>query len=78
MKTNLEQFQVDYYENGVNAVVGSEWLQQVLKERDKLRRDILDEKHKVKLLEEKVSRLESKVMTFELNDKNIYILDTLA
>ena len=78
MDTVIEQFQVDYYENGTNAVVGSRWLQELLKERDKLKHEVLEEKNKNRRLEDKVSRLEARVLELTIKDKNIYILDTLA
>ena len=78
MKTTSEQYQVDLQLETHNAVVGAQWLQDLMRERDKLQREVFAlQKTNGSLIEEN-SRLKNKILCLELSDKNIYILDTLA
>lgn len=78
MKITLEQFQTDYHTGLDSVVVGAQWLQDLMRERDKLQREVFSlQKFNGKAMQE-IERLKNKISLLELSDKNIYILDTLA
>ena len=78
MKITLDQFQTDFVTGLDSVVVGAQWLQDLIRERDKLQREVFAlQKTNGGLIEEN-SRLKNKILCLELSDKNIYILDTLA
>ena len=78
MRITLEQFQTDFVNGLDSVVVGAVWLQELLKERDRLEREVskLQKDNHCLLLNN--SRLNNRILEFELANKNIYILDTLA
>ena len=78
MRITLDQFQTDFVTGLDSVVVGAQWLQDVLKERDKLKRQANENQYKIKKYEERIITLSDRVLELELKDKNIYILDTLA
>ena len=78
MRITLEQFQTDYHTGLDSVVVGAQWLQDLIRERDKLQREVFAlQKTNGGLIEEN-SRIKNKILCLEFSDKNIYILDTLA
>jgi hypothetical protein len=78
MKITLEQFQTDFVTGLDSVVVGAQWLQDLMRERDKLQREMFAlQKTNGGLIEEN-ARLKNKILCFELSDNKIYILDTLA
>ena len=78
MRITLEQFQADFVNGLDSVVVGAVWLQDLLKENDKLKRENSDIKKINETLVHRNNRLKDKIQELELADKNIYILDTLA
>ena len=74
MRITLDQFQTDYVTGLDSVVVGAQWLQDLLRERDKLRNEV----KKIKKYEERIITLTDRVLELELKNNNIYILDTLA
>ena len=78
MRITLDQFQTDFVTGLDSVVVGAQWLQEVLKERNKFYREIEELKKVNSGSMLKVSKLQARVLELEAKDKNIYILDTLA
>lgn len=78
MKITLEQFQTDFVTGLDSVTVGAQWLQDLMRERDKLQREVFALQKTNGALIEENARLKNKILCFELSDKNIYILDTLA
>lgn len=78
MKITLDQFQQDFVTGLDSVVVGAQWLQDLLRERDKLEREVNELKKSNSGLLLSNSRLKNQVLELQSKDKNIYILDTLA
>ena len=78
MRITLEQFQTDFVNGLDSVVVGAVWLQDLLRERDKLKRENSYMRKINETLVHRNNSLKDKVLELELADKNIYILDTLA
>ena len=78
MKITLEQFQTDFVTGLDSVVVGAQWLQDLMIERDKLQREVFALQKTNCGLIEKNAKIKNKILCLELSDKNIYILDTLA
>jgi FtsZ-binding cell division protein ZapB len=78
MKITLDQFQQDFVTGLDSVVVGAQWLQDLLKERDKLEREVNELKKTNEALRRKADRWKDEANRLQLQDKNIYILDTLA
>ena len=78
MRITLEQFQSDFVNGLDSVVVGAVWLQDLLRERDKLKRENSYMRKINETLVHRNNSLKDKVLELELADKNIYILDTLA
>lgn len=78
MKITLDQFKQDFVTGLDSVVVGAQWLQDLLKERDKLEREVNELKKSNSSLLFSNSRLKNQVLELQSKDKNIYILDTLA
>lgn len=78
MRITLEQFQTDFVNGLDSVVVGAVWLQDKLRELDKAKRYNADMQKINASLLQKNSTLKNRVLELECQDKNIYILDTLA
>ena len=78
MKITLDQFQQDFVTGLDSVVVGAQWLQDLLKERDKLEREVNEIKKTNEALSRKADRWKDEAQRLQLQDKNIYILDTFA
>ena len=78
MKITLDQFQQDFVTGLDSVVVGAQWLQDLLRERDKLEREVNELKKTNEALSRKADRWKDEANRLQLQDKNIYILDTLA
>lgn len=78
MKITLDQFQQDFVTGLDSVVVGAQWLQDLLKERDKLEREVNELKKTNEALRKQVERWINEANRLQLQDKNIYILDTLV
>lgn len=78
MKITLEQFQTDFVTGLDSVVVGAQWLQDLMRERDKLQREVFALQKTNGALIEENARLKNKILCFEFVDNKIYILDTLA
>lgn len=78
MRITLEQFQTDFVTGLDSVVVGAEWLQQMMRNHRKLQTEYDNLVAKEKWLIRENSKLKNRVLSIELADKNIYILDTLA
>ena len=78
MRITLDQFQTDYVTGLDSVVVGAQWLQDLLRERNRLmiiNKELIDARDG---LRNQNSRYRDKIAELEAKDKNIYILDTLA
>lgn len=78
MKITLDQFQQDFVTALDSVVVGAQWLQDLLRERDKLEREVNELKKTNEALSRKADKWKDEAHRLQIQDKNIYILDTLA
>ena len=78
MKITLDQFQTDFVTGLDSVVVGAQWLQDVLRERDSFKKVNKELSRANEELKKQNHRYRSKIVELEMKQNCIYIMDTLA
>ena len=78
MKSSLAQFDIDPAATDLTVVVGASWLKAFRQKFFALEQELQTLQASHAMLLKKNEQLSRRIQQFELNDRHLYIIDTLA